>query len=364
MGVPTAIYTMFGGVQAVTWTDVKQMFLIVFGLIAAFAFLIVSLPDTVSVADALHIAGTTGRLQTFDFRLRPDRPLHVLVRHASASLFLFLSYFGTDQSQVQRYLTAQVGRRSARVALHERLLEDPAAGAGADHRRVRVRVLPVHAAADALQSPCTRRRCATARAAPNTRRSSSASRRRRSTARRRPSSWPTADRADDRRGPAFADAGFTAWNTEVKAVRQTAVALVKDVSGDCVLQRRQLRLSDLGHDAAAGRPGRPDPRGDLRRRDVDDLRRARVALDGHRHRLLPALDPRRGRRSPLAERVAAGDRFLGPVRLDRRDLLRGARLADRSRQPLRVVLLRHRFSASSCWRSAGSAPPATARSSG
>src|ERR687897_530346 len=68
MGVPTAVYTMFGGVQAVTWTDVKQMFLIVFGLFAAFGVLLLSLPDTVGITEALRIAGSTGRLQTFDFR--------------------------------------------------------------------------------------------------------------------------------------------------------------------------------------------------------------------------------------------------------------------------------------------------------
>src|SRR5687768_4918453 len=60
MGVPTAVYTMFGGVQAVTWTDVKQMFLIVFGLFAAFGVLLLSLPDTVGVTEALQIAGSTG----------------------------------------------------------------------------------------------------------------------------------------------------------------------------------------------------------------------------------------------------------------------------------------------------------------
>src|SRR5687768_4525992 len=68
MGVPTAIYTMFGGVQAVTWTDVKQMYLIVGGLLAAVIVLIVGLPSGISLGDALDIAGSTGRLQTFDFR--------------------------------------------------------------------------------------------------------------------------------------------------------------------------------------------------------------------------------------------------------------------------------------------------------
>ncbi len=49
IGLPTAVYTMFGGVQAVTWTDVKQMYLIVFGLVAAVIALMLGLPETVSV---------------------------------------------------------------------------------------------------------------------------------------------------------------------------------------------------------------------------------------------------------------------------------------------------------------------------
>ena len=106
---------MFGGVQAVTWTDVKQMFLIVFGLLAAIIVLVVSLPPNVGVSDALTIAGTTGRLQTFDFRFDlTDR--WTFWSGTIASLFLFLSYFGTDQSQVQRYLTAR-SVDEARVSL-------------------------------------------------------------------------------------------------------------------------------------------------------------------------------------------------------------------------------------------------------
>ena len=115
MGVPTAVYTMFGGVQAVTWTDVKQMFLIVAGLFAVFGMLLISLPDTIGVGDALRIAGTTGRLQAFDFRFDlTDR--YTFWSGTIAALFLFLSYFGTDQSQVQRYLTAR-SIDEARVSL-------------------------------------------------------------------------------------------------------------------------------------------------------------------------------------------------------------------------------------------------------
>jgi solute:Na+ symporter, SSS family len=102
--LPTAVYTMFGGVQAVAWTDVKQMVLIVGGLIAAVVVLILGLPDGVAISEALSIAGSTGHLRTFDFTFDVTNP-YTFWSGTIAALFLFLSYFGTDQSQVQRYLT-------------------------------------------------------------------------------------------------------------------------------------------------------------------------------------------------------------------------------------------------------------------
>jgi Na+/proline symporter len=106
IAVPTALYTMFGGVQAVTWADVKQMVLIVFGLVAAVVVLVTALPDGIGVGDALRIAGATGRLQTFDFTFDLTNQ-YTFWSGTIAALFLFCSYFGTDQSQVQRYLTAR-----------------------------------------------------------------------------------------------------------------------------------------------------------------------------------------------------------------------------------------------------------------
>jgi solute:Na+ symporter, SSS family len=104
--LPTAVYTMFGGVQAVTWTDVKQMVLIVAGLVAAIVVLILALPPDVSIPTALRVAGATGRLQTFDFTFDLTNQ-YTFWSGTIAALFLFCSYFGTDQSQVQRYLTAK-----------------------------------------------------------------------------------------------------------------------------------------------------------------------------------------------------------------------------------------------------------------
>ena len=106
IALPTAVYTMFGGVQAVTWTDVKQMVLIVGGLIAAVVVLIMSLPQDVGVVQALKIAGSTGRMRTFDFSL-DLRNQYTFWSGTIAAFFLFCSYFGTDQSQVQRYLTTK-----------------------------------------------------------------------------------------------------------------------------------------------------------------------------------------------------------------------------------------------------------------
>ncbi len=104
IGVPTVIYTMIGGVQAVAWADVKQMVLIVFGLLAIVVVLLIQLP--VNPDDALWIAGTTGRLDAFDFSFDVNET-YTFWTGVIGGTFLMLSYFGTDQSQVQRYLAAK-----------------------------------------------------------------------------------------------------------------------------------------------------------------------------------------------------------------------------------------------------------------
>ncbi len=114
IGVPTTLYTMFGGVQAVTWADVKQMVVIMVGVTAAVAALIIGLPDDVSLEPALHVAGATGRLQAIDFTFDLNET-YTFWSGLLGGLFLMLGYFGCDQSQVQRYLTAKsvdAGRHS------------------------------------------------------------------------------------------------------------------------------------------------------------------------------------------------------------------------------------------------------------
>jgi SSS family transporter len=123
IGLPTALYTMFGGVQAVTWTDVKQMAVIVAGVAAAIAVLVVRLPAEVGLSEAMRIAGSTGRLQALDFRFTLTET-YTFWSGLLGGLFLMLSYFGCDQSQVQRYLTAksvEEGRTSLMMSAYVKI---------------------------------------------------------------------------------------------------------------------------------------------------------------------------------------------------------------------------------------------------
>ncbi len=104
IGIPTIVYTMIGGVQAVAWADVKQMVLIVVALLAIVVVLVFQMP--VTPHEALDLAGSTGRLRTFDFSFTMTET-YTFWSGILGGTFLMLSYFGTDQSQVQRYLTAR-----------------------------------------------------------------------------------------------------------------------------------------------------------------------------------------------------------------------------------------------------------------
>jgi solute:Na+ symporter, SSS family len=104
MGVPTVIYTILGGVEAVTWADVKQMVLVVTAITAVIAVVLFKLP--VAPDEALRIAGSVGRLQAFDFSFDITKT-YTFWSGLIGGTFLMMSYFGTDQSQVQRYLTAK-----------------------------------------------------------------------------------------------------------------------------------------------------------------------------------------------------------------------------------------------------------------
>jgi Na+/proline symporter len=106
MGGLVIIYTAMGGIKAVTWTDVLQMSMILAALVLAFGIAVSLLPRSLSFHDALTVAGAAGRLNVVDFHFDPDNRYNVWSGLIGGT-FLFLSYFGTDQSQVQRYLTGK-----------------------------------------------------------------------------------------------------------------------------------------------------------------------------------------------------------------------------------------------------------------
>lgn len=106
IGLTMTLFTAFGGVQAVTWTDVKQMAVVFTGLVICVIVIVHKFPPEVSLTNALTIAGVTGRLKTVDAKFSLTET-YTLWSGLIGGLFLMLSYFGCDQSQVQRFLTAR-----------------------------------------------------------------------------------------------------------------------------------------------------------------------------------------------------------------------------------------------------------------
>ncbi len=104
IGILATGYTMVGGAAGVISTDVKQMAIMVFGLIFCFVLILFELPETVNFGDALYLAGSVNKLTALDLEFDLSEKYNVW-SGVFAALFLMLSYFGTDQTQVQRYLT-------------------------------------------------------------------------------------------------------------------------------------------------------------------------------------------------------------------------------------------------------------------
>jgi SSS family transporter len=104
MGVTVVLYTALGGVKAITWTDFYQMLIMMFGLAIALATAVWMLPAQVGFLGALEVAGGAGKINpivtAFSWNDRYN-----LWSGIFGGMFLALSYFGCDQSQVQRYLT-------------------------------------------------------------------------------------------------------------------------------------------------------------------------------------------------------------------------------------------------------------------
>ena len=106
MGGLVILYTTTGGIKAVTWADVQQMGVILGALVLALVIAVTRLPADVSFFDAIRIAGAAGKLNAVDLHFDPNSRYNLWSGLIGAS-FLMLAYFGTDQSQVQRYLTGR-----------------------------------------------------------------------------------------------------------------------------------------------------------------------------------------------------------------------------------------------------------------
>lgn len=109
IGLSVIAYTVSGGSKAVSQTQKHQMVVILLGMLAAGLFLVSRLPADLSLDEAAALAGATGRMEIIDTSLDLDNRYNIWSGIAGG-FFLALSYFGTDQSQVQRYLG---GRSSA-----------------------------------------------------------------------------------------------------------------------------------------------------------------------------------------------------------------------------------------------------------
>ena len=111
IGLLVIIYTVSGGTHAVSVTQKQQMAVIFFGMFIAFLLILNYLPLDVSMTDAFEIAGATGKMDILDFSFDFENR-YTIWSGLIGGTFLALSYFGTDQSQVQRYLSGRSLKQS------------------------------------------------------------------------------------------------------------------------------------------------------------------------------------------------------------------------------------------------------------
>ncbi|HEX8954298.1 MAG TPA: sodium:solute symporter, partial [Polyangia bacterium] len=104
LGCAVILYTVSGGTRVVSRTQTWQMVVMLGGMAVAFAFVLHRLPPSVSFDDALAVGGALGKMKAIDFAPRVDTR-YTFWSGITGGLFVQLAYFGTDQSQVQRYLT-------------------------------------------------------------------------------------------------------------------------------------------------------------------------------------------------------------------------------------------------------------------
>ena len=111
IGILVIIYTFSGGTKAVNVTQKHQMFVIMSGMIITFILILYMLPNDMTFSNAMHIAGANDKMNILDFSFDPESR-YTFWTGITGGFFLMLSYFGTDQSQVGRYLSGKSVRES------------------------------------------------------------------------------------------------------------------------------------------------------------------------------------------------------------------------------------------------------------
>ena len=124
IGILVIIYTVSGGTKAVTVTQKQQMFVIFAGMLAALFIILNLIPDDVSFKEAVDIAGASGRMEVLDFSFDLENR-YTVWSGLIGGTFLMLSYFGTDQSQVQRYLSGKSMKEMQMGLIFNGLLKVP-----------------------------------------------------------------------------------------------------------------------------------------------------------------------------------------------------------------------------------------------
>ncbi len=124
IGVLVIIYTFSGGTKAVNVTQKQQMFVIMLGMFITFFLILHFLPNDMTFTSALHIAGANDKMNIVDFSFNPEEK-YTFWSGITGGFFLALAYFGTDQSQVGRYLSGKSVRESQMGLIMNGLLKVP-----------------------------------------------------------------------------------------------------------------------------------------------------------------------------------------------------------------------------------------------
>lgn len=124
IGLLVVVYTISGGTKAVTVTQKQQMGIIFLGMFVAFFLIVSYLPEDINFDNALQIAGASGKLDVLDFSFDFENR-YTVWSGILGGTFLMLSYFGTDQSQVQRYLSGKSLREMQLGMIFNSLLKVP-----------------------------------------------------------------------------------------------------------------------------------------------------------------------------------------------------------------------------------------------